>query len=143
LAAEITALSMEIDGRMVDGELLERKKAERIYEEIVDEMRDPALLTWEAGNLFKLRVFPVEPNSHKRIVIRYLTTVKNGRYVFVAQPSQPVAHFHFTIDGRTLYDEGPPQPRIIAVEAPHASHCALREVVDGLTYGRLELPVQT
>ena len=141
IGAEITALSMEIDGHMVDGELLERKKAERIYEEIVDEMRDPALLTWEAGSLFKLRVFPIEPNSHKRVVIRYLTTVENARYVFTATPSQPVAHFHFTVDGKTLFDEGPLQPRIIAVEAPHASHRALREVVDGKTYVRLELPV--
>ena len=41
---------------------------------IVDEMRDPALLEWQQGQMFKLRVFPIEAKSHKRIVLRFLST---------------------------------------------------------------------
>src|SRR5262249_7808945 len=99
IGADVTGMAMEIDGRMVEGELLERQRAERIYQELVDEMRAPALLTWEAGSLFKLRVFPIEPNSEKRVVIRYLTPVDKGQYVFPADSSQQIGRFRFTFDG--------------------------------------------
>ncbi|EDM79214.1 hypothetical protein PPSIR1_03718 [Plesiocystis pacifica SIR-1] len=70
--AIVTGLAMEIDGQMMDGEILERSKAREIYEEIVDSMRDPALLEWEAGQTFKLRVFPIAPGEKKRVVMRYM-----------------------------------------------------------------------
>ncbi|PRP92863.1 Vault protein inter-alpha-trypsin [Enhygromyxa salina] len=68
----VTGLAMEIDGQLMDGEILERDRARKIYEEIVDSMRDPALLEWEAGQTFKLRVFPIEPGERKRVVMRYM-----------------------------------------------------------------------
>ena len=71
--AMLTGMAMEIEGHMVEGEIVERDKARRTYDEIVDRMRDPALLEWEQGNWFKLRVFPLEPDGDKRIVIRYAT----------------------------------------------------------------------
>jgi hypothetical protein len=135
---EITGLAMEIDGRMVEGELLERQRAERIFDKTVDEMRDPALLTWEAGNVFKLRVFPIEPNAHKRVVVRYMTPAKDAKYTFSAPQ---VGQFHFTLDGKTLYDENQFQPKTITVDIPSVRERALREVVAGATYQRVELPV--
>ncbi len=68
----VTGLAMEIDGQLMDGEILERSRAREIYEEIVDGMRDPALLEWEAGQTFKLRVFPIAPREHKRVIMRYM-----------------------------------------------------------------------
>ena len=150
MGAEITGLAMEVDGRMIQGELVERQKAERIFDQIVDEMRDPALLTWEAGNLFTLRVFPIEPSSHKRVVIRYATPLEgNGRkarYVFAAQAAPLAARigrFRFTVDGKMLYDDAQFQPRTITVEVPQEGIAdrSLREVVDGSTYLRVKLPV--
>ncbi len=70
--AIVTGLAMEIDGQLMDGEILEREKARKIYEQIVDQMRDPALLEWEAGQTFKLRVFPIEAGERKRVVMRYM-----------------------------------------------------------------------
>ncbi|HET9959103.1 MAG TPA: VIT and VWA domain-containing protein, partial [Polyangiaceae bacterium] len=75
--ALLTGLSMLIDGRVVHGELLEREKARRIYEEIVDSMQDPALLEWEHGSTFKMRVFPIEPQQPKLVTIRYLVPLKH------------------------------------------------------------------
>ena len=57
--AMLIGLAMEIDGKMMEGEMVERDKARAVYEKIVDEMLDPALLEWEQGNWFKLRVFPL------------------------------------------------------------------------------------
>ncbi len=71
--AILTGMAMEISGRMMEGEIVEREKARAVYEKIVDEMQDPALLEWEQGNWFKLRVFPIEASSEKRVVIRYTT----------------------------------------------------------------------
>ncbi len=69
--ALLTGLAMEINGALMEGEIVEREKARRIYEKIVDDMQDPALLEWEQGNWFKLRVFPIEATAEKRVVIRY------------------------------------------------------------------------
>ncbi|HEY4244661.1 MAG TPA: VIT and VWA domain-containing protein [Kofleriaceae bacterium] len=71
--ASLTGLAMEIDGKLVEGEIVEREKAREVYEQVVDSMLDPALLEWEDGNWFKLRVFPLDPNADKKVVIRYVT----------------------------------------------------------------------
>jgi hypothetical protein len=72
----VTGLAMEIDGELMDGEILERERARKIYQDIVDSMRDPALLEWEAGQTFKLRVFPIQPDERKRVVMRYMAPLQ-------------------------------------------------------------------
>ncbi len=72
----VTGLAMMIDGRMVEGELLERERARQIYQEIVDSMQDPALLEWEHGSVFKMRVFPIEPHERKVVTLRYLAPLR-------------------------------------------------------------------
>lgn len=69
--AQIDKFSMEIGGRQVEAELLSADKARGIYEDIVRRMKDPALLEYADRDVFKVRVFPIEPNSHKRIKLSY------------------------------------------------------------------------
>ncbi len=69
--AQIDKFSMEIGGKQVEAELLAADKARSIYEEIVRKLRDPALLEYAGRDVFKVRVFPIEPNSPKRIRISY------------------------------------------------------------------------
>src|SRR6266581_645161 len=69
--AHIDKLSVEIGGKMVDAELLSADKARQIYEDIVRRMRDPALLEYAGRDLFKVRIFPIEPRSRKPIKISY------------------------------------------------------------------------
>ncbi len=69
--AVIDRLAMELDGRMSEAELLPADKARAIYEEIVRKSRDPALLEYVGRGAFRLRVFPIEPGSAKRIRLRY------------------------------------------------------------------------
>jgi hypothetical protein len=70
--AIVTGLAMDVNGQLMDGEIVERSRAREIYEEIVDSMKDPALLEWEAGQTFSLRVFPIAPGERKRVILRYL-----------------------------------------------------------------------
>jgi hypothetical protein len=76
--AMLTGMAMEIDGKLVEGEIVERDKARQVYDEVVDSMADPALLEWEAGNWFKLRVFPLAENADKKVVIRYTAPLSRG-----------------------------------------------------------------
>jgi len=69
--AAISKFEMEIDGKMVAGELLDKQRAQQIYNDIVRKMRDPAILEYAGRNLFRVRIFPIEPNSEKRIRLRY------------------------------------------------------------------------
>ncbi|MBI5687238.1 MAG: VWA domain-containing protein [Verrucomicrobia bacterium] len=69
--AQINKFTMEIGGRQVEAELLPADKARRIYEDIVRKMRDPALLEYAGRDLFKVRIFPIEPHSRKRITLSY------------------------------------------------------------------------
>src|SRR6266513_1543289 len=69
--AHIDKFSVEIGGKMVDAELLPAEKARQRYEEIVRKMRDPALLEYAGHDLFKVRIFPIEPRSRKPIKISY------------------------------------------------------------------------
>src|SRR4026207_1194923 len=75
--AHIDKFSMEIGGKSVDAELLPADKARRIYEDIVRKMRDPALLEYAGRDLFKVRIFPIEPRSRKPIKISYTELLRS------------------------------------------------------------------
>ena len=74
--AQINKFTMEIDGKQVEAELLTADNARRIYEDIVRKMKDPALLEYSGRDLFKVRIFPIEPNSKKRITLSYSQLLK-------------------------------------------------------------------
>jgi Ca-activated chloride channel family protein len=84
--AQIDKFSMDVNGKMTDAELLDAAKARGIYEEIVRKMRDPALLEYLGQGLFKVRIYPIEPRSEKRVKLRYteLLTQEGGllRYLY-------------------------------------------------------------
>ena len=69
--ASIRKFSMFINGRETEAELLDAKKAKQIYEDIVRKMRDPALLEYRDRGLFRVRIYPIEPGSTKRVKITY------------------------------------------------------------------------
>jgi Ca-activated chloride channel family protein len=84
--AQIDRFSMDVNGKMTEAELLDAAKARAIYEEIVRKMRDPALLEYLGQGLFKVRIFPIEPRSEKRVRLKYteLLTEEGGllRYLY-------------------------------------------------------------
>jgi len=70
--AHIDKFSMDnINGKMMDAELLPAEKAHALYEDIVRKMKDPALLEYAGRDAFKVRIFPIEPHSRKQIKIKY------------------------------------------------------------------------
>jgi Ca-activated chloride channel family protein len=75
--AHIDKFSMDIDGTMTEAELLPADKARSLYEDIVRRMKDPALLEYVGRDAFKVRIFPIEPRSNKRIKITYTQLLKD------------------------------------------------------------------
>src|SRR5437868_4068576 len=75
--AHIDKFTMEIDGKQAEAELFSVDKARHIYEDIVRKLKDPALLEYAGRDIFKVRIFPIEPNSRKRITISYTQLLKS------------------------------------------------------------------
>src|SRR4029077_623274 len=69
--ASISGFGMWIGNELVEADIVEKQRAREIYETILRERRDPGLLEWTGGNLFKARVFPIPGNAEKRIKISY------------------------------------------------------------------------
>jgi Ca-activated chloride channel family protein len=74
--ANINKFAMDIDGKTVEAELLPADKARKIYEDIVRASKDPALLEYAGRAMFKVRIFPIEPNGRKRVHLKYTQLVK-------------------------------------------------------------------
>ena len=80
--AVINNFTMIINGKETKAELLDSDKARKIYEDIVRQMRDPALLEYSEQNIFKLRIFPIEPRSEKKISISYSQILESDNNLF-------------------------------------------------------------
>lgn len=80
--AVIRDFSMEIDGKQTPAELLDAAKARTIYEDIVRSMRDPALLEYIGSGAFRVRIFPIEPRSGKRVKLSYSQVVPRDAGVY-------------------------------------------------------------
>jgi len=69
--AAVSDFSMWVDGQKYEGELLDRDQARRIYEEIVRQRRDPALLEYVDRGAFRVSIFPIPPGAERRVELAY------------------------------------------------------------------------
>jgi len=75
--ASISEFSMYIGDKEIEGEILDRDQARRIYEDIVRRMKDPALLEYVGRNMFRARVYPIPARGEKRIKLSYTEILKS------------------------------------------------------------------
>jgi predicted Zn-dependent protease len=80
--ASISGFGMWIGDNLIEADVVEKQRAREIYETILRERRDPGLLEWSGGNIFKARVFPILPHAEKRIKITYtqVLPLQGSRY---------------------------------------------------------------
>lgn len=69
--ASIIEFSIWENGKKLVGEVRSREEARRIYDEIVRRQRDPGLLEYAGRDLFQASIFPIPPNSDKRLELKY------------------------------------------------------------------------
>ncbi len=86
LDAVVSNFTLWVDGKPVQGEVLDAKQARQYYDDIVRSLRDPALLEYEGRGAVKASIFPIQPGGERRIELEYTQalTAENGlvRYVY-------------------------------------------------------------
>ncbi|MGD8456558.1 MAG: VIT domain-containing protein [Anaerolineales bacterium] len=84
--ATVTKFILWMDNEPVKGKVLEADEAREIYEDIVREMRDPALLEYAGRGALQATIFPIPPRGERRIELEYseVLMAENGlvRYVY-------------------------------------------------------------
>ena len=78
--AAVDKLTMTVNGVTVDAKILKADEARQIYDEIVRQYRDPALLEYVGRDLIQANVFPIPPRESRQLEIRYgqFLTLENG-----------------------------------------------------------------
>lgn len=74
--ASVSRLAMYVNGELNEGGMVTRERGQEIYTEILHQRRDPALLEMMEGNMFKMRIFPLEGRQEKRIFLSYSQNLK-------------------------------------------------------------------
>ena len=69
--AAISEFSLWVDGEKLEGQILDKDKARRIYEDIVRRRKDPALLEYVGRNAFQARIFPIPSHGERRVELEY------------------------------------------------------------------------
>lgn len=104
--ATISDFAMYVDGKRMEGQVLDRNQARQIYEDIVRRQRDPALLEYLGRGAFQARIFPILPHTERRVEISYSQILKmeNGlvKYVYPLSTEkfspQPVGNVTVNVD---------------------------------------------
>ena len=109
--ASVTDFKMYADGKVLSGELLDKKEARRIYEDIVRRNIDPALLEYVGHNLFSAKVFPIPPKKERKIILEYSLLLKlDGDLVQFSYPLRGQFQSERTIRRLPRPFPGPPYP---------------------------------
>ena len=82
--ASLSKLGLWVENELVLGEMVEKDRAARIFQGIVDDVvrpRDPALLEWKSGSSFSLKIFPMPAHQSRKVLLAYdeVLPIVNGR----------------------------------------------------------------
>lgn len=71
----ITGFALDIGGEMRPAVPVEKAKGQQIFEDVVRQRVDPALLEKTQGNQYKLRVYPLPAQGERRVSIELIETL--------------------------------------------------------------------
>ncbi len=130
--AKIERLALEVDGKLEEGAFVDRDRAASIWrgaivnaapklrrqirEEIVwvpGPWKDPALLEWQRGGRFELRIYPIPKRGSRRVVLAYTQMLKptggvrRYSYPLPHDPSGSTKVERFSVDAEVRgHDQG-------------------------------------
>jgi Ca-activated chloride channel family protein len=102
--AMIVGFALEVDGALVEGEVVERKQAAATYEAAIQRRIDPALLEWVDARTVRARIYPIPAAGTRRIVLRYqqLLHESEGKLRYRYPMAAPVGRESATIEEFSL-----------------------------------------
>jgi hypothetical protein len=133
VGAQIERLALEVDGKVIDGEFTDKSKAAAIWRGAIQNAapkapkpraeiiwvpgpwRDPALLEWQQGGRFELKIFPIPKHGARRVIIAYTEQIQPSgttrRYTYPLPQStasaMSIGQFH--VDAQVLgFDKDKP-----------------------------------
>jgi len=71
-----SSFSLHIDGKPVEGKILEAHEARQQYEEIVRRMVDPGLLEYADYKTVRARIFPIPAHGTKKVELEYTQVLR-------------------------------------------------------------------
>jgi Ca-activated chloride channel family protein len=115
VGAAVSNLVMWVDGKPIEAKILDAEEARAIYDRIVRQMRDPALLEYVGAGAIQASVFPIQPFSEVKIEIEYsqLLAVENGlvNYTYPLRTDQftrrPVEQISINVSVKSNDEIGP------------------------------------
>jgi Mg-chelatase subunit ChlD len=106
--AQIERLALEVDGKLMEGAFVDRDKGAAIWRGVIQNAapkapkpreeiiwvpgpwRDPALLEWQRGGRFELKIFPIPKKGSRRVILTYTQTVEQS--AGIRRFTYPLAH---------------------------------------------------
>lgn len=70
--ATVSGYALDVAGQLVDGVVVPKDEARRIFEAEVRKGVDPGLVEWTRGNVFKTRVFPIPPRGSRTVRLSWV-----------------------------------------------------------------------
>jgi Ca-activated chloride channel family protein len=88
----VSGLTLLVEGKELVGSIYDKDEAFQIYQRIVNEIRDPALLEYAGRGLFRARIFPIPPDKTRTLELefKYLLPKDNGQISFSFPLSGPL-----------------------------------------------------
>lgn len=74
----VSRYAIDINGKMREAVPLERSKGTEVFEAIERRRVDPGLLEKLDGNMFRTRIYPINPNSTRTVLIGYEEELSSG-----------------------------------------------------------------
>ena len=73
--ATVTGAALDINGKMIDASIVEKKRAQEVFEAIERKGADPALVESVGGNSYRTRVYPIPAKGSRRVRITFISEV--------------------------------------------------------------------
>jgi len=75
--ATLSTFTMKVDGKKVNGEVMDAAAARTIYENYVMKMIDPLLLEYIGDGMYKTSIYPIEAKTDVRVELDYAQTLSS------------------------------------------------------------------
>ena len=107
LDASVDSLTMYINGQPIEAKILPADEARSVYDAIVRQYRDPALLEYVGTQAVQANIFPIPPGETRRIELSYsqVLEVDNG-----------LVHYLYPFDVTSLVSSRPVEDASISIQ---------------------------
>lgn len=126
--AAVSQLTMWVNGEPIEARILEADEARQIYDTIVAQLRDPALLEYVGSRAIQANVFPIPPHDERRIEIEYsqVLAAENGLIHYV-YPQSTNLYTNTPLDNQSIRVEVNSNEAIRTIYSPSHSVAVGRE----------------